>query len=61
MRWSPDKVIVIYLDVVIDLYALVTFGCFFRNVLILLYVIVPSKEAEFQNSIKVFEMMENCK
>ena len=61
MRWSPDKVIVIFLDVVIDLYALVTFGCFFRNVLILLYVIVPSKVTESQNSINVFEIVENCK
>ena len=45
-RWSPDKLMALFFDVVIDLYTLVTFGCFFRNAVTLLYVNWPLEETD---------------
>ena len=49
MRWSPDKDIVLFNEVVIDLYMLTTVDCFFINVLTSLYIILPLGETKLKN------------
>ena len=44
MRWFPDKLIVLFTEVVIDLYMLIIAYCFLRNALTLLNVKLPLEE-----------------
>ena len=46
MRWFPDKLIVLLLAVVIDLYLVILVGCFFRNDVTSLCAKCPSDETE---------------
>ena len=46
MRWFPDKLIVLLLEVVIDLYLVILVGCFFRNDVTSLCAKCPSDETE---------------
>ena len=46
MRWFPVKLRVVFSDVVSALYVSVTLCCFFRKVITLLYMIVPSPDTE---------------
>ena len=46
IRWFPDRVIVVFKFVENDAYMLVMDVCFFINTLTVLYVKVPSGEAE---------------
>ena len=48
MRWFPDKLMVLFNEVVIDLYSIITLCCFFRNVIILPWVCLPSDKPGFQ-------------
>ena len=48
MRWFPDKVRVLFHEVVIDLKMLIALGCLFRNVSTSLYSMLPSPEAKFE-------------
>ena len=48
MRWVPVSLMVLFSDVVNNLYALVTVGFIIRNVLISLYAILPSGETRNQ-------------
>ena len=41
MRWFPDRLIVLFTAVVIDLYKVIVFCCFLRNAPTLLYVNLP--------------------
>ena len=41
MKWFPDRLIVLFTAVVIDLYEVIVFCCFFRNAPTLLYVNLP--------------------
>ena len=45
MRWFPDRVIVLFSEVKIDLYMVITDGNFFKNILTSLNVSLPSEEA----------------
>ena len=45
MRWSPDKVMVLFSKVLVVLYFIITSGCLLRNAFISLYVISPDDEA----------------
>ena len=53
MRWFPDRLIVVFKEVVIDLYWLVTVGCLCKNALTSLYVTVPSDETKYKIQIKL--------
>ena len=41
MRWFPDRLIVLFTEVVIDLYKVIVLCCFLRNAPTLLYVNLP--------------------
>ena len=45
MRWFPDRVIVLFSEVKIDLYMVITEGNFFKNILTSLNVSLLSEEA----------------
>ena len=44
IRWFPDKLIVLFSEVIIDLYMVIVSYCFFRNALTLLCVRLPLAE-----------------
>ena len=48
IRWFPDKLIVIFEEVEIDMYIVVLDCCFIRNALILLCVTVPSEPTKYE-------------
>ena len=45
MWWFPDRVIVLFSEVKIDLYMVITDGNFFRNIVTSLNASLPSEEA----------------
>ena len=45
MRWFPDRVIVLFSEVKMDLYMVIIDGNFFKNILTSLNVSLPSEEA----------------
>ena len=49
MRWFPVKLMVLLLEVVIDLYILMSVGFFSRNALTSLNVILPLDKTEMKN------------
>ena len=65
MRWFPDRVIVLFSEVEIDLHMLITKGRFFKNVLTSLNVSLLSEETKCTiNEIQVklqlcFKLFEN--
>ena len=54
IRWLPDKEIVWFPDVLIDIYELIEVCCFFRNPVTLPYITVPSEETI--NGICIYKM-----
>ena len=49
MRWFPDRLIVVFIEVVINLYKVIVACCFFRNAVTLLNVKLPLEETRTMN------------
>ena len=64
MRCFPDKLMVLFQDVIIDLYMLTVVSFLSRNILTALYVVLPSGNTRYQNIrhfIRISECVYKCK